>query len=152
MPPAAVPQMPPAAPAVAPPDLLAAQILRRLDAVEAENIALRGQLAQAQAQQPPQPQPQVAQSPQREQATIDTRVLGKPVNGVKDDAQWPIFSRLLKAYLAALDGRYMQLLERCADLGKDVENLELDAEDERLSTHPVRGRFSWAGVSDGGTC
>ena len=41
MPQVAAPQMPPVAPAVAPQDQLAAQILRRLDAVEAENIALR---------------------------------------------------------------------------------------------------------------
>ena len=64
---------------------LAMQILQRLEAVETENRNLRGQLASAQVPPPPAPHP----VPRPQQATIDTRVLGKPINGVKDDHAWP---------------------------------------------------------------
>ena len=128
---------------VNPPDI-AVQIMRRLEALERENQQMRDQLALAESQRseipgdasstvPPPPAPYGV--PSREQGTVDTRLLGKPVNGVKDEHQSPIFSRLLKAYVGALDSGYVELLNKCGDLAEDVGNLSLSqgSEDSRNS-------------------
>ena len=80
---------------------MAVQIMRRLEILERENQRMRDQLALQESQRgtipgdaasvPPPPAPYGAPSVVREQGTVDTRVLGNPVNGVKDEQQWPIF-------------------------------------------------------------
>ena len=104
---AAAPPKAPGAPSVlqGPPDM-AVQIMRRLELLEQENRRMRDQLALHESQRnmipereegyPPPPAPHPAPRPVREQGTVDTRVLGKPVNGVKDEQQWPVFSRRTK--------------------------------------------------------
>jgi len=52
------------------------------------------------------------------QRAIDTRVMGKPPNGVRDEAHWPVWQNLVRSYLTAVDARYVKLMEDAADPGK----------------------------------
>ena len=75
-----------------PPDM-AVQIMRRLEVLERENQRMRDQLALQESQRgvipgdatsvPPPPAPYWAPNVVREQSTVDTRVLRKPVNRSK---------------------------------------------------------------------
>ena len=140
IPPLAMPQASAPAPAVTPSpatmDPIAVSIFQRLEAVERENVALKAQVSQQQqlaaAQQTTVEPPAVVTLP-REAPMVDTKLLGRPMNGVKDEAHWPVFSRMIKGYLAAMDSKFPALLERCADQALGVSNLELKPEEVRLS-------------------
>ncbi|CAK0811173.1 unnamed protein product [Prorocentrum cordatum] len=104
------------------------QELQNRDVTIAE---MRGQLqAQQQAQQQ-----RVA--PRGEM--MDPKILHKvkPFDGHR--ASWKTFSFQYRAYLIAQDRRYRDLLERCEDGAQEVDNVNLDAQEEELSTQLYYG-------------
>ena len=68
------------------------------------------------------------------QPVVDTKLIGRPPQGVENEASWPAWSSVTTAYIQAIDGRYSDLLKRAADLSQDFENSSLTAEEQQLST------------------
>ncbi|CAK0866686.1 unnamed protein product [Prorocentrum cordatum] len=104
------------------------QELQNRDVTIAE---MRGQLqAQQQAQQQ-------RAAPRGEM--MDPKILHKvkPFDGHR--ASWKTFSFQYRAYLIAQDRRYRDLLERCEDGAQEVDNVNLDAQEEELSTQLYYG-------------
>ncbi|CAK0850454.1 unnamed protein product [Prorocentrum cordatum] len=96
---------------------------------------MRGQLqGQQQAQQQAQQQ-RVA--PRGEM--MDPKILHKvkPFDGQR--SSWTTFSFQYRAYLIAQDRRYRDLLERCEDGAQEVDNVNLDPQEEELSTQLYYG-------------
>ena len=65
---------------------------------------------------------------------MDPKILHKvkPFDGQR--SSWKTFSFQYKAYLIAQDRRYRPLLEKCEDGAQDVDNVNLTAQEEELST------------------
>ena len=110
------------------------EILARITGMEQEfaqarqeNVALLAQMAQLGGS------PAATVRGRQVTSTVDTRLIGKPLPGVKTDGDWPQWSQVFKAYLGAIDPGYLELIKR-AEGEADTDNVHLDADEAHLST------------------
>ena len=70
---------------------------------------------------------------------MDPKILHKvkPFDGQR--SSWKTFSFQYRAYLIAQDRRYRDLLEKCEDGAQDIDNVNLEAQEEELSTQLYYG-------------
>jgi hypothetical protein len=112
----------------------AVQILARLQALEAENQTLRGQMLAMEAQQtatPETPPPEAAVPTQKSSSGIDLKLLGKPPTGIRNDAAWPTWHSTVTSYLQAVNPDYVKLMAFAEK--SDVSNAMLNESEANLS-------------------
>ena len=105
--------------------------------IQRENAELRNELNQARGERDEATEraQASAQAPAstRPNDTVDTRLIGRPETFDGKDENWSSFALVLKAYVAAISPRMLELIKKSEDPAFDVDNALLSNEDERWS-------------------
>ena len=105
--------------------------------IQRENAELRNELNQARGERDEATEraQASAQAPAstRPNDTVDTRLIGRPETFDGKDENWASFALVLKAYVAAISPRMLELIKKSEDPAFDVDNALLSNEDERWS-------------------